>query len=304
MQEKMPEIKKVMYGTTERYSFSKLENTCELPDLLEIQKDAYKEFLETGILEILKELSPITDYSGKAKLYFTGVNLGKEPKYSIKDCKIRKAAYSVPLKVNARLVVEDSGEAIDQEVYLCDIPLMTAEGSFVFNGTERVIVSQVTRSPSVYYTQDKDDTATLRGQLYPNHGMWVEIEQGANEILKVVLDRSHKITLGLFLKCFGYTNDDIMNLFGGHKLIKNVLEKEPQTTQEEALIELARKTRPADVPSAESTRNYINLLFFSDSYYNINRVGRYKMNQKLSIANRITGLVSADNIAIDDEIVI
>ncbi len=304
MQEKMPTLKKVMYGTTERYSFSKLDNTCELPDLLEIQKDAYKEFLESGILEILKELSPITDYSGKAKLYFTGANLGKEPKYSIKDCKIRKACYSVPLKVNARLVVEDSGEAIDQEVYLCDIPLMTDQGSFVFNGTERVVVSQVTRSPSVYYTREKDDNTTLRGQLYPNHGMWVEIEQGANEVLKVVLDRSHKITLGLFLKCFGYTNDDIMKLFGDHKLIKNVLEKEPQTTQEEALIELARKTRPADVPSAESTRNYINLLFFSDAYYNINRVGRYKMNQKLSIANRITGLVSADNIAIDDEIVI
>ena len=304
MQEKMPTLKKVMYGTTERYSFSKLENTCELPDLLEIQKEAYKEFLETGILQILKDLSPITDYSGKAKLYFTGANLGSEPKYSIKDCKIRKAAYSVPLKVNARLVVEDSGEAIDQEVYLCDIPLMTDQGSFVFNGTERVIVSQVTRSPSVYYTRDKDDNATLRGQLYPSHGMWVEIEQGANEVLKVVLDRSHKITLGLFLKCFGYTNEDILNLFGNHKLIKNVLEKEPQTTQEEALIELARKTRPADVPSAESTRNYINLLFFSDAYYDITRVGRYKMNQKLSIANRITGLVSADNIAIDDEIVI
>ena len=305
MQEKMPTLNKVMYGTTERYSFSKLENTCELPDLLEIQKEAYKEFLETGILEILKELSPITDYSGKAKLYFTGVNLGKEPKYSIKDCKIRKTAYSVPLKVNARLVIEDTAEAIEQQdVYLCDIPLMTNEGSFVFNGTERVVVSQVTRSPSVYFTRDKDDNSTLRGQLYPNHGMWVELEQGANEVLKVVLDRSHKLTLGLFLKCFGYTNDDIMNLFGNHKLIKNVLEKEPQTTQEEALIEYARKTRPADVPSAESTRNYINLVFFSDAYYNINRVGRYKMNQKLSIANRITGLVSADNIAIDDEIVI
>ncbi len=304
MQEKMPTLKKVMYGTTERYSFSKLENVCELPDLLEIQKNAYKEFLETGILEILKEQSPITDYSGKAKLYFTGIELGKEPKWSIKDCKIRKAAYSVPLKVNARLVVEDSGEAIDQEVYLCDIPLMTDQGSFVFNGTERVIVSQVTRSPSVYYTRDKDDNATLKAQLYPHHGMWVEIEQGANEVLKVVLDRSHKITLGLFLKCFGYSNQDILDLFGNHRLIKNVLEKEPQTTQEEALIELARKTRPADVPSAESTRNYINLLFFSDAYYNINRVGRYKMNQKLSIANRLVGLTSADNIAIDDEVVI
>ncbi len=305
MQEKMPTLKKVMYGTTERYSFSKLDNTCELPDLLEIQKDTYKEFLETGILEILQELSPITDYSGKVKLYFTGISFGDKPKQSIKEYKIRRGTYSVPLKVNARLVLEDSGEAIEQnDIYLCDIPYMTAQGSFVFNGTERVIVSQVTRSPSVYFTRDKDDNSTLKGQLYPSHGMWVEIEQGANELLKVVLDRTHKITLGLFLKCFGYTNEDIMALFGNHRLIKNVLEKEPQTTQEEALIELARKTRPADVPSAESTRNYINLLFFSDAYYDINRVGRYKMNLKLSIANRITGHISADNIAIDDEIVV
>ena len=305
MQENMPALKKVMYGTTERYSFSKLENVCELPDLLEIQKDTYKEFVTTGIMEILNDLSPITDYSGKAKLYFTGITLGEKPKYSIKDCKIRKAAYSVPLKVNARLVNEDTGEAIDQQdIYLCDIPLMTEQGSFVFNGTERVIVSQVTRSPSVYYTREKDDNSTLKGQLYPSHGMWVEIEQGANELLKVVLDRSHKITLGVFLKCFGYTNDDIMALFGNHRLIKNVLEKEPQVTEEDALIELARKTRPADIPSAENTRNYINLLFFTDSYYDIKRVGRYKMNKKLSIANRITGYVSANNIAIDDEIVI
>ena len=304
MQENMPKLKKVMYGTTERYSFSKLDNFCELPNLLEIQKDTYKEFLESGILEILKEQSPITDYSGKAKLYFTGISIDKTPKYSIKECKIRKTAYSVPLKVNARLVVEDSGEAIDQEVYLCDIPLMTEQGSFVFNGTERVIVSQVTRSPSVYFTRENDDNATLKGQLYPDHGMWVGYEFGANEVLKVVLERKYKMTLGLFLKCFGYTNEDIMNLFGNHRLIKNVLEKEPQTTQEEALIEFARKTRPADVPSAESTRNYINGLFFTDAYYNINRVGRYKMNKKLSLANRLKGLVSADNIAIDDEIVI
>ena len=238
MQEKMPTLKKVMYGTTERYSFSKIGDSAELPDLLEIQKNAYKEFLQTGIMEILKQESPITDYSGRAKLYFMGISLGDKPQYSIRDCKIRKTGYSVPLKVQARFVVEDSGEAIDQEVYLGDIPLMTDQGSFVFNGTERVVVSQVVRSPSVYYTRDKDDNATLRGQIYPNHGMWVEIEQGAGEVLKVVLDRSHKITLGLFLKCFGFTNEEILKMYGDHKLIKLVLEKEPQTTQEEALIEL------------------------------------------------------------------
>ena len=304
MPQSMPNLKKIMSGNNERYTFAKLKEYTPLPDLLEIQKKAYAEFLDTGIMEILKELSPITDYSGKAKLYFLSANMSEQPKYDIRECKRRGVSYSKPLKCETRLVIEDSGEAIDQEVYLGDIPLMTNQGSFIFNGIERVVVSQVTRSPSVYYTRDKDDNSTLRGQIYPNHGMWLEFEQGANEVLKVVLDRAHKITLGLFLKCFGYTNEEISKLFGDHRLIQQVLEKEPQTTQDDALIELARKTRPADVPSAESTRNYINLLFFSDAYYNINRVGRYKMNQKLSLANRIAGLKSAQNIVIDDEVVV
>ena len=304
MQQSMPSLKKIKCGKNERYSFSKLDEIAQLPNLLEIQKDTYKEFLEHGIFDILQELSPITDYSGKAKLYFLDVDMTEKPKYDLRECKRRGLSYSFPLKVKTRLVIEDSGEAIDQEVYLGDIPLMTEQGSFVFNGIERVVVSQVTRSPSVYFTRDKDDNTTLRGQIYPNHGMWLEIEQGANEVLKMVIDRSHKITLGLFLKCFGYTNEEILKMYGEHRLIKQIIEKEPQTTQEEALIEFARKTRPADVPSAESTRNYINLLFFSESYYNVNRVGRYKINKKLSLATRITNLISAQNIVIDDEVVV
>ena len=304
MQQTLPSLKKIKCGKNERYSFAKLEDIATLPNLLEIQKDAYKEFLEHGIYDILQELSPITDYSGKAKLYFLDVDMTEKPKYDLRECRRRGLSYSFPLKVKTRLVIEDSGEAIDQDVYLGDIPLMTEQGSFLFNGIERVVVSQVTRSPSVYFTRDKDDNSTLKGQIYPNHGMWLEIEQGANEVLKMVLDRSHKITLGLFLKCFGYTNDEILQMYGNHRLIKQIIEKEPQTTQEEALIEFARKTRPADVPSAESTRNYINLLFFSDAYYNVNRVGRYKINKKLSLATRITGLVSAQNIVIDDEVVV
>ncbi len=304
MQHNMPTLKKIKCGNNERYTFSKLDEIAQLPNLLDIQKEPYKEFLEHGIYDILQELSPITDYSGKAKLYFLDTDMSEKPKYDIKECRRRGLSYSLPLKVKARFVVEDSGEAIDQEVYLGDIPLMTDQGSFIFNGIERVVVSQVTRSPSVYFTREKNDNSTLRGQIYPSHGMWLEIEQGANETLKVVLDRSHKITLGLFLKCFGYTNDEIINLFGGHRLVKQIIEKEPQTTQEEALIELARKTRPADVPNAESTRNYINLLFFSDAYYNVTRVGRYKINKKLSLATRITNLISAQNIVIDDEVVV
>ena len=303
MQE-MPKLKKVNFGKTERYSFSKLNENYDMPDLLDVQKKAYKEFLEKGIKEILDEFSPISDYSGKAKLYFLGVDLSGKPKYSIKECKQRGVSYTIPLKAQARFVVEDSGEAIDQEVFLGDIPYMTEEGSFIFNGIERVVVSQIVRSPSVYFTREHDDNATLRGQIIPTRGMWLEFEQGANEIIKLVLDRSSKITIGLFLKCFGFTAEEILKLFGDNEYLKAVLEKEPQTTQEEALIELARKTRPTEVPSADSTRNYINQSFFSDQYYNTNRVGRYKFNKKLSIATRITGQESAEDIAIDDEVVV
>lgn len=297
-------IKKLKYGKTERYTFGNFVDKGECPDLLSIQKDTYKQFLATGIKEVLDEFSPVVDYSGKGKLYFLSSSLDETPKYSRNECKRRGASYTLPLRVKARFVVEDSGEAIDQEVFMGDIPLMTEEGSFIFNGIERVVVSQIVRSPSVYFTQDTADLASLKGQLIPTRGMWLEFEQGANDIIKVVIDRGSKVTLGIFLKCFGYTNDEILQLFGNNKYVKNVLDKEPQTTQEEALLEFARKTRPTEVPSAESTRSYLNLFFFSDQYYNLARVGRYKFNKKLSIATRIAGRKSADNIVIDDEVVV
>ena len=297
-------IKKLKYGKAERYTFGNFVDKGECPDLLSIQKDTYKQFLATGIKEVLDEFSPVVDYSGKGKLYFLSSSLDEQPKYSRNECKRRGASYALPLRVKARFVVEDSGEAIDQEVFMGDIPLMTEEGSFIFNGIERVVVSQIVRSPSVYFTQDSADLASLKGQLIPTRGMWLELEQGANDIIKVVIDRGSKVTLGIFLKCFGFTNDEILQLFGNNKYVKNVLDKEPQTTQEEALLEFARKTRPTEVPSVESTRSYLNLFFFSDQYYNLARVGRYKFNKKLSIATRIAGRKSADNIVIDDELVV
>ena len=300
----LPKIRKIMYGNTERYSFSKLDELIELPDFLEIQKKAYKEFLSEGVDRVLQEFSPVVDYSGKAKLYFLKADLSTPPKYSIKECKRRGVSYTVPLKVQARFVVEETGEAIDQEVFLGDIPLLTEDGSFVFNGIERVVVNQVIRSPSVYFTQESPEISSLKGQLIPTRGMWLELEQGANDIIKVVLDRSSKVTLGVFLKCFGFTNKDILKVFGDNPYIKNVIEKEPQTTQEEALLEVARKTRPSEVPSAESTRNYLNLFFFADQYYNLARVGRYKFNKKLSIATRIQGQIAGASISIDDEVVV
>ena len=304
MQDKMPNMRKKMYGKNERFTFQKLDDIVDIPNLLDIQKVAYKEFLEEGISEVLKEISPISDYSGKAKLYLFEPNLDTKPKYDKFECKRRGASYIIPLKVKARFVVEDTGESIDQEVYLGDIPLMTEEGSFVFNGIERVVVSQIVRSPSVYFSMDKDDLSTLHSQMIPTRGSWLELEQGANEIIKVIVNRESKITLGLFLKCFGFTADEILHMFGDNEYIKNILDKEPQNTQEEALIELSKKMRPSEVPSADATRNYINLLFFSDQYYNLARVGRYKFNKKLSIANRIAGQVAFENIVHEDEVLV
>jgi len=296
--------KKIVCGNTERYTFSKIDEIVELQDLLEIQKKAYKEFLQTVIQNILDEFSPIVDYSGKAKLYLLKADLNSVPKYSIKETERRGMSYTIPLKVQARFVVEETGEAIDQEVYLGDVPYMTEDGSFIINGIERVIVNQVLRSPSVYFSMEKHDISTLTGRLIPTRGMWLEFEQGANDIIKLVIDRGSKVTLGIFLKCFGFTAKEILKIFGDNYYIKTVLDKEPQTTQEEAILEFARKTRPSEVPSVESTRNYLNLFFFSDQYYNLGRVGRYKFNKKLSIEGRIVNLISASNIAIGDEVIV
>ncbi|MDD4685815.1 MAG: DNA-directed RNA polymerase subunit beta [Clostridia bacterium] len=296
--------KKIVSGNTERYTFSKIDEIVELPDLLKIQKKAYKEFLHIGIQSVLDEFSPIMDYSGKAKLYLLKADLNSVPKYSIKETERRGMSYTIPLKVQARFVVEETGEAIDQEVYLGDVPYMTDDGSFIINGIERVIVNQVLRSPSVYFAMNKQDTSTLTGRLIPTRGMWLEFEQGANEIIKLVIDRGSKVTIGIFLKCFGFTAKEILKIFGDNRYIKNVLDKEPQTTQEEAILEFARKTRPSEVPSVESTRNYLNLFFFSDQYYNLGRVGRYKFNKKLCIQNRVINLVSATNIVVGDEVIV
>ncbi|MBE7076111.1 MAG: DNA-directed RNA polymerase subunit beta, partial [Clostridiales bacterium] len=294
-------IKKQKFGKAERYTFAQLSEFIDIPPLLEIQRNSFDNFIKNGIKEVLDEFSPIVDYSGKAKLYFLDVVMDAKPKYDKKECKRRSATYAIPLNVKARFVVEETGQAVEDVVFLGDIPYMTEDCSFIFNGVERVVVNQIIKSPNYYLLKDKArDNTTLHGQIIPKRGMYIEFEQGANEVLKVVLDRKHKITLGLFLKCFGYTAEEISNLFGGHRLIKNVLEKETQQTQEEALLEFARKTRPADVPSAETTRSYLNLWFFSDQWYNLSRVGRYNLNKKLSIAKRIEGHILAEDVVSPD----
>ncbi len=294
-------MKKQKFGKVERYTFAQLKDYIDIPPLLEIQRNSFNDFIQHGIKEVLDEFSPIVDYSGKAKLYFLEPIVDATPKYSKKECKKRSVTYSVPLNVKTRFVVEETGQAVEDTVFLGDIPYMTDDCSFIFNGVERVVVNQIIKSPNYYLLKDKaHDNSTLHGQIIPKRGMYIEFEQGANEVLKVVLDRRHKVTLGLFLKCFGYTADEISKLFGGHRLIKNVLEKETINTQEEALLEFARKTRPADVPSAETTRSYLNLWFFSEQWYNLSRVGRYNLNKKFSIARRIDGHILAEDVVSPD----
>ena len=294
-------LKEKKFGKTKRYTFAQLKDYIDIPPLLQIQRDSYNDFLKNGIKEVLDEFSPIVDYSQKAKLYLLEPILDVKPKYDKKECKRRSASYSIPLNVKARFVVEETGQAVEDVVFLGDIPYMTEDCSFIFNGVERVVVNQIIKSPNYYLLQDKPhDLSTLRGQIIPKRGMYIEFEQGANEVLKVVLDRRNKITLGLFLKCFGYSAKEISDLFGGNRLVKNVLEKETQNTQEEALLEFARKTRPTDVPSAETTRSYLNLWFFSDQWYNLSRVGRYNLNKKLSIDRRILGHILAEDVVSPD----
>ena len=296
-------VRKVKQGKTERYTFGHCEELVKVPPLLDIQKKSYNDFLVKGIKRVLDEFFPLTDYSGKAKLYITEILPFAKPKYDIKECKRRGATFSSPLKVKARFVVEETGQAVEQEVFMGDVPMMTEQGSFIFNGIERVVINQIVRAPSVYLSREKDNNATLRAQVIPVHGTWIEIEQGANENLKIVLERKNKISLGVFLKCFGFTNEEILRAFGNNRYIKNVLEKETQTTQEEALLEFSRKTRPSDVPSVESTRSFLNVSFFTDAYYNLSRVGRYKFNKKLGLKDRLPGLINAENIIVDDELI-
>lgn len=236
-------FKKTKYGKVERINFSRIEEPIEMPYLIAIQKDAYKNFLEHGIAEVLEEFSPIVDYSGKAEIYFVDYTLDPTSKYSKVECRRKGITYSVALKAKVRLVRKEDGEVVEQEVFLGDIPLMTEEGSFIFNGIERVIVSQIVRSPSVYYAKEQDKTGKwlFNGTIIPTHGTWLEIEQNAGDVLKVVVDRSSKVTLGVFLKCFGYTSRQIADIFGNDPIVMNTLEKETQELRKKPLLNSAKK---------------------------------------------------------------
>ena len=301
-------IKKLKYGNTTRYTFGHAREIIDLPYLLEIQKDSYNRFISQGIGEALEEFSPITDYSGKAEVYLLDYTLEPEPKISIAEAKRKSTSYSVALKVKVRLVIKETGEVIEQEVFLGDVPYMTNESTFIFNGIERVVVSQLVRSPSVYYAKSIDKTGKelYNCTLIPTRGSWLEMEQKEKDpnFIRVCLDKGGKIGLGVFLKCFGFTREQILDIYGNNEIMRATLDKDAVETQHDALIELSKKTRPSEIPSAEATKQFIFSQFFSTQYYNLGKVGRFKVDKKLSLANRAVGLVAAEDIKTKKEVLV
>ena len=295
----MMKVKPVKLGKTERMSFSHIDEVISMPNLIEVQKNSYQWFLDEGLKEVFHDIGTIEDYTGNLALSFVDFRLDKEPKYSIKECKERDVTYAAPLRVKARLLNKETGEVKDQEIFMGDFPLMTDAGTFVINGAERAIVSQLVRSPGVFYGHDHDKVGNdlYSATMNPNRGAWLEYETDASNVFYVRIDKNRKLPVTVLCRALGLsTNEDILNFFGDDERILATLEKDTTKNQEEGLLEVYRKLRPGEPPTVESATSQINMLFFDPRRYDLSRFGRYKMNKKLSLARRITGFVAAENI--------
>ena len=290
----------------ERRSFSKTKNVLELNDLLEIQKKSYQQFLEVGIKEIFDDLFPVESFTGNISLEF-GDYYFDEPRYSIKEAKERMVNYAAPLKVEARLFVHETGEVKEQTIFLGDMPLMTDAGTFIINGAERVIVSQLVRSPSVYFKKeiDKNGRHIIGGELIPNKGTWLEYETDARDVLYVRIDRTRKVTVTTLLRALGLSSDeDIISVFGDNQYIQNTLEKDNTNNTDEALIEIYEKLRPGEPATLDSSKNQLITRFFDRFRYDLAKVGRYKFNKKLNVLDRLLGLTLAEPIIDGDKVIV
>jgi DNA-directed RNA polymerase subunit beta len=291
--EPMVNVKPVKVGKNTRMSFARIEEVLDMPNLIEVQKRSYQWFLDEGLKEVFKEVSGITDYTGNLVLDFVDYKLDSDkPNYSVEECKERDATYSAALRVTARLLNKESGEIKESEVFMGDFPLMTESGTFVINGAERVIVSQLVRSPGVYYKMEYDKTGK---ELYsttviPNRGAWLEYETDANDIFYVRIDKNRKIPVTVFIRALGLgTDEQIRDFFGNDDRMNATIEKDPCKSMEDALFEIYRKLRPSEPPTIESAQAHLNGLFFDARRYDLSRVGRYKYNKKLALAGRLTG---------------
>ena len=304
--------KDICYGTTLRKSFARSTEIQDMPNLLEIQKKSYKWFLDTGLREVFRDVDAVTDYSGNLELSFVDYSMDEKPKYSEEECKARDATYAAPLKVSVRLRNKETEEIKEQEIFMGDFPLMTDGGTFVINGAERVIVSQIVRSPGVYYDKktDKAQISTYGTTVIPYHGAWLEYETDANDLFYVRIDKNRKLPVTLFLKAMGrydadkpytwlsclpdpvagcVTSEQLKEVFANDERIVTTLDKDTFVTREDALLEIYRKLRPGDPPTVESSETLLDGLFFDRRRYDLFAVGRYKFNKKLGLAGRLIG---------------
>ena len=312
--------KDVLYGKTLRKSFARTEEIMDMPNLLEIQKSSYKWFLETGLKEVFRDVDSVTDYSGNLELSFIDYSMNEQPKYDIEECKARDATYAAPLKVRVRLRNKETEEIKEQEIFMGDFPMMTPGGTFVINGAERVIVSQIVRSPGVYFdkTTDKSLMHVYSSTVIPYHGAWLEYETDALDMFNVRIDKNRKLPITWFLRAMGkyaadepatwlscvkdpevgvMTNERIMEVFGEDERMVATVEKDTCATRDECLIEIYRKLRPGDPPTVESAETLLDGLFYDRRRYEISNVGRYKFNKKLSLFPRIAGFELAQPVA-------
>ena len=280
-------------------SFSKIKEIADVPNLIELQVDSYKWFIEEGLKEVFEDISPIEDYTGNLILEFVDYSLDDKPKYDIEECKDRDATYCAPLKVKVRLINKETGEIKEQEVFMGDFPLMTEKGTFVINGAERVIVSQLVRSPGVYYALERDKTGKklISSTVIPNRGAWLEYETDSNDVISVRVDRTRKQPVTVLLRALGIGTDaEIIELLGEDERLAATLEKDNTKTVEEGLIEIYKKLRPGEPPTVESASSLLNALFFDPKRYDLAKVGRYKFNKKLALCYRIMNKISAEDV--------
>ncbi len=293
----MPDPVKI--GKKTRMSYSKINEVAAMPNLIQIQTESYNWFIEEGLREVFEDISPIKDYAGNLVLEFIDYSLNDTPKYDQEECKERDVTYAAPLKVKVRLVNKETGEVKEQEVFMGDFPLMTEKGTFIYNGAERVVVTQLVRSPGPYYgvTVDKSNNKLFSTTIIPNRGAWLEYETDSNEIISVRVDRTRKQPVTTLLRALGFATDqEIIDIFGEDDRLRKTIEKDPTKNYEDGLKEIYKKLRPGEPPTVESAKSLLDSLFFDPKRYDLAKVGRYKYNKKLGLSNRIIGCVAAEDI--------
>ena len=285
-------VKDVYYGKTLRKSFARYQEILEMPNLLEIQKKSYQWFLDVGLREVFRDVAAITDYAGNLELSFIDYSMGEKPKYDVEECKARDCTYAAPIKVRVRLRNKETEEIKEQEIFMGDFPIMTNSGTFVINGAERVIVSQIVRSPGMYYTRtaDKADNLTFATTVIPYRGAWLEYETDLSDVFYVRIDKNRKLPITCLIRAIGPKTDaEIIEMFGEDERIQSTLEKDTCKNYEEALLEIYRKLRPGEPPTVDSAESLLNGLFFDPRRYDLSAVGRYKFNKKMAMGSRLSG---------------